>query len=305
MKIFSCKYLADKRGILKDLKEGVKVSDEYLEKVKNDIEKGKIHEEDYLLLSSKYPIFTVADGVALIKFIVDEEEYPDPSPVYEVSKIFCETALKLAEQKYLSFSLEDIKECFKEANRKIEEYNKTCGLTKETVDYWEKDFYSCTAGLLVIKEKNAFWGTIGDVFLIHYSPSDNHKFISPPLKFYYQESRYSVKDFKSLKEKKIYGRKYIRNALDENGNPVGYGVLTGEENALAYIHSGGLSLKENDLLFLLTDGFFDYFDDKSFIELFIKCPDSLKEELEKLMEKKIDEDPVKFGMERSLVAIKI
>ena len=62
--------------------------------------------------------------------------------------------------------------------------------------------------------------------------------------------------------------KVYRNAVDEDGKPAGYGVITGEETAKFYLKTGIFDIKTGNLLFLYTDGFENYVLLKEFIEIF-------------------------------------
>ena len=68
-------------------------------------------QEDYFIISKKYPIFVVADGVTLNFDKVSD--YPKISGAGEVAKIFCETVILAAEEKYEDFKEENFKEIFK------------------------------------------------------------------------------------------------------------------------------------------------------------------------------------------------
>jgi len=59
-------------------------------------------------------------------------------------------------------------------------------------------------------------------------------------------------------------RKYFRNKLDVNYIPYGYGVLTGEKDALIYIIYDKLDLENKDVVLFFTDGFLPYLDEPEF-----------------------------------------
>ena len=54
-------------------------------------------DEDAFLVSSKHPIFSIADGVALA--VTPGNEYPTPSGATAVAEIFCTESVKRAEKK--------------------------------------------------------------------------------------------------------------------------------------------------------------------------------------------------------------
>jgi len=87
-------------------------------------------QEDFILTSEKYPIFVVADGVTLVQFLIDKRDrYPDPSPAGEAARIFCQTLIEAAEERYESFDESTIREIFKVANEAVGRYNQEQGRT--------------------------------------------------------------------------------------------------------------------------------------------------------------------------------
>jgi serine/threonine protein phosphatase PrpC len=211
-------------------------------------------QEDFLLVSEKYPIFAVADGVTLIQFLIEKKEYPNPSPAGDVARVFCEEIVKAAEARYESFEEFDIKEIFRIANKAVGEYNN------------QKDnLYSATAALVIIKNNKAYWCSICDSYVIHFDKNGNTKFKS-------QECR-------------------------------PYVVVNGEEKANELLNYGSFEVKEGELVALFTDGFENYFKIPEFISLFQKWPADLESQVKKFTAAKTDEDPEKFGHERSLIMI--
>jgi hypothetical protein len=67
-------------------------------------------QEDYFLVSKKFPIFVSADGVTLIP--EKRDKYPNPSGVYEIEKIFCEKIILESEKTYKKFEEKDFKNIF-------------------------------------------------------------------------------------------------------------------------------------------------------------------------------------------------
>src|SRR5882724_11000273 len=106
-----------------------------------------IPQEDFLLISNKYPIYVVADGVTLIQYILDKNkrEYPNPSPAGDVARIFCEALVRAAEERYRSFREKDIRDIFVIANQAVAEYNRLHDRRKGTLDDWDTDLYAATA----------------------------------------------------------------------------------------------------------------------------------------------------------------
>jgi len=61
-----------------------------------------------------------------------------------------------------------------------------------------------------------------------------------------------------------------KNALDEEGNLVGWGCFTGEKEAEEFIQTHSVKLKKNDHILLFSDGMIPVLEDKGFINWFIQ-----------------------------------
>lgn len=257
-------------------------------------------QEDYLFLSKKYPIFAVADGVTLRT--KGDRKYPDPSGAAKVAEIFCKRVILEAEKKYDNFITKDLKEIFKIANKAIADYNESQGITKKNINYYDVDFFSATAAFLLIKDKKAYWFSLCDSGIILLNKSGKRIFSSPSSQP--TEGKFLPKDWskKDDKERSIIMHGY-RNKLGKNKELLGYGVADGQEGALNYLNFGEIDLDGKELAIVYTDGFEHYLKLDEFNKIFLDWPKSLEDKLEILMDKKIKEDKIKYGLERSLVAI--
>lgn len=260
-------------------------------------------QEDYFLISKKYPILVVADGVTLIQNIIDNTgQYPNPSPAGEAARLFCEAALREAEDRYEAFKEQDIRAVFEAGNRAVGDYNQAAGRTKETVDYWTNDFYAITAALGVVKDGQVFWGSICDSYVAHFSKTGELLFRSPDCRALAQTPapKFSGNP-NDLKSRTEYVWRVFRNRLNKKGERVGYGVITGEPTALNYLSSGSLLLGAGELIMILTDGFEHYLELPEFIALFKNWPADLEDQIKKFTAGKAQENPDKFGHERTLL----
>ena len=61
-----------------------------------------------------------------------------------------------------------------------------------------------------------------------------------------------------------------KNALDEEGNLVGWGCFTGEKEAEEFIQTHSVKLKKNDYILLFSDGMIPVLRDKGFINWFVQ-----------------------------------
>lgn len=283
-------------------------SKEFLERIlsqrrlKPEKYKDYIHpQEDYLLQSERYPIFAVADGVTLE--LDKNGNYPRPSGASEAARIFCEEIVKEAEKIYDKFGEAEIEPIFKKANDAVGEYNRANGRTKETINFWDFDLFAATAAFAAIKDETVFWGSICDSYVAHFDKNGRLKFKSPEC--WPRMRRHLPADWEAMgeKEKRIMTRKIYRNGLDEHGNLIGYGVITGEEAALKYFNSGAFKAEPGDLIFLFTDGFEKHLELPEFIDLFKEWPINLESKVKEFTAQKIKENPEEFGRERSLIAL--
>lgn len=96
-----------------------------------------------------------------------------------------------------------------------------------------------------------------------------------------------------------------RNTVNEEGNLVGYGVVTGENAAINYLHIGTIELKNNEVIILYTDGYENYFSLEKFLTVFKKWPDDLERQLKSLSNDIIKEKADIYGQERTLIAITV
>ncbi len=222
-------------------------------------------QEDYLIASDVPPVFVVSDGVTLnfLKFIENNEKYPNPSPAGEVAKIFCEAVIKSVKEKYNTFNQGHLISVFKEANNEVGEYNRKIG--KTDVSGNPTGFYSATGSFAVIRDNKAYWVSICDSFVAHFDKNMNVKFMS-------------------------------------TGVCKPYAVINGEEYMANHLESGVFELEEGDKVFVFTDGFEGHVKNPDFQKLFLE-EDNIKERITKFSEKMNTEDPENYGHERSLIVI--
>ncbi|MEX0917364.1 MAG: protein phosphatase 2C domain-containing protein [Candidatus Paceibacterota bacterium] len=263
-------------------------------------------QEDALSFSAEPPVFAVADGVTLIQNMIDEKDYPNPSPAGVVSRIFCDSVIKNLEEKYEELSLEGIRDVFKGANKEVEKYNAEQGRTEETVDYWENDLYAATGAFAALKEEVIYWASICDSYVMHIGENGSLLFKSPNCDVYPPEKASTPKDWdkRSEKEKAMFVWKERRNRFDGNGNPKGYGVITGEEAAEKYLNIGSFQVQSGEMVALCTDGFEKYFSDRKFRELLCEWPNNLEEKIDAYTSKEDQRDPDGYGHERTLIVVK-
>lgn len=259
-------------------------------------------QEDYFWTSEQYPIFAVADGVTLE--FVNYLAFPDPSPAKEAARIFCETFGKEAECMYPSFPEGIIKEAFCVGNRAVEEYNRMQGRTKETSDFWCHDLFATTTAVAVVKDDAVYWATICDSYVMRLGKDGNVVFQSSPC--WPEREKYLPEGWDEIDEdeKKKIIRQVYRNGLDEKGERIGYGVVTGEPAAEKYLHEGKIICMSGETLLLFTDGFEEYVKLPEFLSVFREWPDNIEIWIREFCKKKAGQDVERFGHERTLIAVK-
>lgn len=260
-------------------------------------------QEDYFLISNKNPVFTVADGVTLEYGALGK--YPNPSGAGEVAKIFCEELVKKADDRYNDFKTEDLLEVFQKANMAAGEYNREKGMTKETINFWDKDLFAATAAFAVVKGNMVFWASICDSYVLRFSKDGKMVFKSPAC--WSNSGKFLPKNWEQIDidERKKIIRKIYRNGVDKDGELIGYGVVTGEDNAVKYLNYGSFETDDGDIVALVTDGFEEYMNLPDFIDIFRQWPRNLENEVKKFTTLKQDENFEKFGHERTLIVISI
>ncbi|MCX6812933.1 MAG: protein phosphatase 2C domain-containing protein [Candidatus Azambacteria bacterium] len=224
-------------------------------------------QEDFLIASDTPPVFVVSDGVTLnfIKLIENNiANYPNPSPAGDVSRIFCEAVVKDVKRKYKIFNKGDVADVFKYANKEVRDYNEKVG--KSSVSGNSTGYYSATGSFAIIKDSKAYWASICDSFIAHFDREMNLKFMS-------------------------------------SGLCEPYAVINGEERMANYLESGILDLKKDDRIFIFTDGFEYYVKKPNFLALFKEWDKGLKKRIAEFSKEMNQEDPEKYGHERSLIAV--
>jgi len=223
-------------------------------------------QEDYLITSNSPPVFVVSDGVTLNfkKLAEDNKKYPNPSPAGEIAKIFCETVIKSATEKYNELDVSQIVGIFKDANSEVKKYNERVG--KSDISGNITGFYAATGSFVIIKDNRAYWASICDAFVAHFDKDMNVKFISTGL-----------------------------------CSP--YAVINGEERMAEHLEKGVFDLESGDRIFVFTDGFEYYVKNNDFLEIFKSWNNDLEKRIAEFSKLMNLEDPENYGHERSLIAI--
>jgi len=260
--------------------------------------------EDFYLVSKKFPIFTVADGVTQSHY--KNGEYAFPKGAKETAEIFCYKTIEYLE-KQLDFKKpiekeikNSIKEAFDFSDKKIKELNIRYGIDKK-LNYIEYDWFDTVGVAGIILKNKIYYGYVGDCGLAIFDENNKLKFqtkdeVAPAVKRF-REMYKNWKDFPQEKRTLIIHRDF-RNNPDKKG----YGSFTGEEGVQDYYKLGIKELKNNDLIVFYSDGFCELLKDKNFVKI---LKEKNRKKLDNFILQKAKENVQKYGHDRTFIAVKI
>lgn len=168
---------------------------------------------------------------------------------------------------HVPFSGATIRSAIEQANALIAEKNRRVGLTNATVDYKSVDYLGTTGCAFVVNPKTckAIFAYIGDVIGIHIPYGGEPRLLTRDqlhnchaFSYAYFSSLVSSEITKEMaKEMRLlYQRRDARNkksATDPTGNLVGFGVLTGEPEAMDFVEIMEFDVHPGDRFLLATD----------------------------------------------------
>lgn len=211
-------------------------------------------------------IFAVADGVTRSKN--EHGVFPNPSP----ARTAADRALDAAVHTLLSAMSQDgpsknlLHHSFDMANEAVRQVNIGLDLTPNTVNFLDNDYATTalTIGIITRKgdENTLYWGHIADSCLLVSAssiPVRRITSVQTAAKDELQAERKTDPYF-NREEWRYYYRREVRNHKEAkalvNGlmRYIGFGALTGEENALDFVETGVLRLPRGANVLLTTDG---------------------------------------------------
>jgi serine/threonine protein phosphatase PrpC len=257
--------------------------------------------EDFYLISEKFSIFAIGDGVTQSHF--QSGAYAFPSGAKAAAEIFCYTTLEYLENKLKKIDKKTnykslIENAFDLANQRIEELNENEGIT-EKLDYLVYDYFDTVGVVGFIMKNKLYYGYVGDCGLIIFDKKDNLKFqTKDQVKEVVDKIKKKIKNWDDLSEneKALIMHRDLRNNLSGNG----YGSFSGEKGVKKYYRIGSLTLNSKDLIVFYSDGFLDYFKFPEFIKILRK---QNKKALDEFTFKKAKENYEKYGTDRTLIAV--
>jgi len=258
--------------------------------------------EDFYLISKRFPIFAVADGVTQSRFRSGkyEGEYAFPAGAKMAAQIFCHSALEFLEKNFNSkkknFEIL-IKQAFDSANQKIRELNIQEGIDRR-LNYLEYDLFDTVGIVGFISGENLYYGYVGDCGLIIFDKNNKLKSQTEDVVLSaLQRVRKIYRDWNKFSKEKqtLIMHRDLRNNPDKKG----YGSFSGEDGVKKYYKINKKVLEPGDLAIFYSDGFIDYFKFKKFIEILRKQD---KKSLNNFSLAKAKENNRKYGTDRTLIS---
>ncbi len=279
--------------------------------------------EDFFLISEKYPIFVLADGVTQSRF--EDGSYSYPAGARAAAEIFCYSAMEYLESnfkpnknkflflnfsnrvfipKFEKFRNEEseikkiIENGFDFANERIWELNENEGMT-EKLDYVVLDYFDTVGVAGFLAKDILYYGYVGDCGLAIFDKNNNLKFQTRDMVEPAQERARSIyKNWGGMAQNertKIFHRDFRNNPSGK-----GYGSFTGEPGVKKYYKIDSLILDSGDLVIFYSDGFVGYLKFPEFIKI---LRTENKKSLNAFTFKKAKEDYKRFGTDRTLISI--
>lgn len=198
-------------------------------------------------LDAEGAVLVVADGVTRSRDAAGR--YPDPSGAALAARL---AARELAAALAAGDGTPDLAAAFARANRAIDRANRAHGVWAR-LDYGAHDLWGVVATAVAVRAGIAHWGHLGDTALLHLPAAGG--LISRARDQVAAASAWldalPAAELAAAGGRDPYARRHLRN---HPGLAHSYGVLTGEEAALAYVETGSFALAPDDRLGLLSDG---------------------------------------------------
>lgn len=203
--------------------------------------------EDSFFMDESRQVFVVTDGVTRSKN--EQGEYPYPSPALKASKA---AAGAIGESLTLHEKIDesDISQAFASGNTAVKKLNKKIGLWKNH-NYLDRDLAGTVGSCAVEQDGEILYGYIGDCGVAHISGQGEL--------IWHSDDDVSAARTDFPKPEEVKGNeRIIAVRKDFRNNPTAkhktYGVLTGEDTALSYVHTGRRPYNPGDVLLVYSDG---------------------------------------------------
>lgn len=232
-------------------------------------------------------IFAVADP-PLRCLIIDTKEYPFDDYGYECAGTFCKSFLKYSKEEITNsdFSENTLKDILLKCNEDIKKLNLSLG--KKYNDKLNYDIAETVGVGILIKDNILYYGGVEDCYLNilrgnnldniakwDYQIMKSSKYLNK-ISAQGKLDDYIPNELKGkLRDKHRWEPcwcNYLRNninAVDEEGNLVGWGCFTGEDTVNTFIQTYSVELNKGDNILLFSDGMIPVLDNPDFLSWFL------------------------------------
>jgi len=201
--------------------------------------------EDAFRFSDERGVYVVADGVT--RTTQTTGGYPPESPATAAAERVVTVLYELLQS--TPYTPENFQSACRRANEMVKYVNERLGLWDKP-DYYERDLAGAVFSGVFIAPNYYLAGYLGDCRVAHFSGEGKRKWISPdliaPVRAYFPS-------LPETKERRIIIRRDFRNKPVQ-GMDKTYGVLTGEDTALAYVQTVIKPYEAGDVLVVCSDG---------------------------------------------------
>ncbi len=220
---------------------------------------GKRPFEDALKYDAVSGAFAVADGVGLWEGIEYQGRYPKKSGSAKIAKAFCNGFVKYHKHNPDS----DILAAFRAGNHSAARIN--TDRSKYDVFRKHKGLFAATAAMAIIKGSRIDWAHICDAGVAIITRDGKLKMKKDDCRHSFPWPR-DTKQY-DMSTWTLFARTIVRNAINSNGRPQGYGVITGEPEVELFIQNGKHQLCHGESFILFSDGFAPYLELPAFRKL--------------------------------------
>jgi len=201
--------------------------------------------EDAFIRADPERIFIVADGVSRLRSTASR--YPNPSPSGAAARLLVETGFRFLRERTMNgseLSTTDLANALQRANEAIARYNAT---ELEKIEPGTTDPAGAVGLIAHFQRDRLLYAYLGDVELRH-AREDTVRVVSvnqtTAIERFLRENK-GTPDLEPM----------IRRSIRNNPNhPDSWGVLTGEDTALAFIRAGEIELARGDRIVISSDG---------------------------------------------------
>lgn len=211
--------------------------------------------EDYFICDDQKGIYIVADGITTTP--KTDADYPNPSGGQLTSRLFCETVYQslLAQPEITG---DGVYQSLLRANQAIFALNRTHG-RYERANFVDEDYYGTVATVAVVIDGRCVIYHVGDTLVLWQNGASFERVTEAQTRDVaaYKQKINATRRMTS-RELTVAIRRDFRNHLNAkglDGEPVGYGVFTGEPGVLDFIRVYERPILPGTTFLMASDGF--------------------------------------------------